>query len=77
MLSGDRDMTKCHIFLHDYNNDDKAITLPRVFSKHSQAKNKDFSLMGLKTLWEKEKMLVTSISPLFHYVFKRLLQESS
>ena len=30
---------------------------------------------GRKTLWEKEKMIVTSIFSFSHYVFKRLLLE--
>ena len=41
-------------FLHDDDDDAKAIAIPWVFSKNSRAKNG-------KKLCEKERMLVTSI----------------
>ena len=42
MFSNDRDMTKCHRFLHDDNDDTKAIAIPQVFSENRRAKNIKF-----------------------------------
>ena len=38
MFSNGTDMTKCQ-FLHDHNDDAKAVAIPQAFSENSRAKN--------------------------------------
>ena len=42
----------------------------RVENIVGKGENAGLSLIGLKTLWEKEKMMVTSIFSFSHFVFK-------
>ena len=53
---------------------DKFFTLPN--SKSLQTTMTESSSKGYKTLWEKEKMLVTSNFSFSHSVFKRLLLQT-
>ena len=70
-------------FLND-NNDAKAIAIPQVFSEKSRAKDKCDPKIQicawepiLKTLWEKEKILVASIFSFSHNVFKMVISLTS
>ena len=52
MFSNDRDMTKCHSFSttdHNDNDDNKAIAIPLVFSKNSQANQTKVTEKGVLT----------------------------